>query len=158
MTELSTDVEFKWQSQIEHKDLINFGLIPEFVGRLPNIVTLESLTETDMISILQNSKISILKQVQKLFKFDSIDLIFDNQYCNDVARLAFEKEIGARGLRSIVESSLHNLMFRAPELRDTGVSEIVFAQYPESVDTYPTLVYNDGRKEVDKDYKITLRG
>lgn len=159
-SELSTDMNvFKWQEYIEHRDIISYGLIPEFVGRLPNIVTLEELTENDMISVLKNSKVSVIKQVQKLLSFDDVELDFSQEYYKDVAKLAKSRKIGARGLRSLVESSLHNIMYRAPDFKEQGVVKILFDQYPtKNVDTYPKIVYNSGNKEVDRDYKIILRG
>jgi ATP-dependent Clp protease ATP-binding subunit ClpX len=158
-TEISNVSEFKWQQYVEHKDLIAYGLIPEFVGRLPNIVTLEELTENDMISILQNSKVSVIKQVQKLLSFDEVNLEFSENYFKGVAKLAKDKNIGARGLKSIVENSLHNIMYNAPTYKDLGITTIVFDEYPgNSVDTYPKVVYNNGNVETLGSYKMIRRG
>lgn len=158
-TEISKNEDFKWQQYVEHRDLISYGLIPEFVGRLPNIVTLEDLTIKDMISILSESKVSVLLQVKKLLEFDNIDLQFSDKYVEDVAQLASKRKTGARGLKSIVETSLHNIMFRAPDLCNAGVRKVIFNQYPDiSVDNNPVLVFDDGREQVDNDYKIILRG
>lgn len=158
-TEISNTEDFKWQQYVEHKDLISYGLIPEFVGRLPNIVTLEELSEDDMISILQNSKVSVIKQVQKLLSFDDVNLEFSDSYFKGVAKLAKDKNIGARGLKSIVENSLHNIMYNAPTFKDLGITTIVFDDYPgTSMDTYPKVVYNNGDVETLSTYKMIRRG
>lgn len=149
----------KWQDNVEHDDLISYGLIPELVGRLPNLVTLEDLTEADMEEILNSSKASIIPQVKKLLEFDEIELSFESQYIKDIAKMASKRKTGARGLKSIVENSLHNIMFRAPKLKENGVKNVFFKQYPtKSVDTYPTLVYTNGNEKIDSEYKIKLRG
>lgn len=158
-SKLNTKENAEWQKHIEHRDLISFGLIPELVGRLPNIVTLNELEESHMVQILKKSDASIIPQVQKLMEFDEIKLEFNEKYFNDVARLAKKNKIGARGLKSIVEESLHNIMFRGPKLKESGVVKIKFNEYPgKNVDTYPIFLYNNGSEVIDKDYKIKLRG
>ncbi len=147
-----------WIEHVEHEDIIQYGLIPEFAGRLPNIVGLLDLDESNMFNILKNSKGSIIGQVQRLLELDDIDLKFEDQYLKDVAKIAAKKKVGARGLKSIVENSLHNIMFRAPELQKREVKSVVFKKYPISVDLRPTIVYTNGISEIDKDYKIKLRG
>ena len=148
-----------WQEHVTHDDLISYGLIPELVGRLPNLVTLEDLTENDMVKILTNSKASVIPQVKQLLEYDEIELTFQEQYIKDIAKIASKRKTGARGLKSIVENSLHNIMFRAPKLKESGVVNIFFKQYPtKSVDTYPTLVYTNGNEKIDSEYKIKLRG
>ena len=147
-----------WIEHVEHEDIIQYGLIPEFAGRLPNIVGLLDLDESNMFNILKNSKGSIIGQVQRLLELDDIDLQFEDQYLKDVAKIAAKKKVGARGLKSIVENSLHNIMFRAPELQKREVKSVVFKKYPISVDLRPTIVYTNGISEIDKDYKIKLRG
>ena len=73
--------------------------------------------------------------------------------------MASKTKTGARGLKSIIENSLHNIMFRAPKLKENGVKNVFFKQYPtKSVDTYPTLVYTNGNEKIDSEYKIKLRG
>ena len=149
----------KWQDHVGHDDLITFGLIPELVGRLPNLITLEDLTAKNMEDILNKSKASIIPQVKKLLEFDEIELSFEPQYIKDIATMASKRKTGARGLKSIVENSLHNIMFRAPKLKENGVKNVFFKQYPtKSVDTYPTLVYTNGNEKIDSEYKIKLRG
>ena len=148
-----------WQHKVEHDDLISYGLIPELVGRLPNIVPLEPLTETDMQTILKTSKASVLPQVKKLLEFDEIELEFNEEYINDIAKMASKTKTGARGLKSIVENSLHNIMYRAPKLKENGVKAIRFNKYPtKDVDTYPIFIYTNGNEKSDNDYKIKIRG
>ena len=158
-SQLKDKTKNDWQEHVTHDDLISYGLIPELVGRLPNLVTLEDLTETDMVKILNNSKASVIPQVKQLLEYDDIELTFQEQYIKDIAKIASKRKTGARGLKSIVENSLHNLMFRAPKLKESGVVNIFFKQYPtKSVDTYPTLVYTNGNEKIDSEYKIKLRG
>ena len=83
---------------------------------------------------------------------------FEDQYLKDVAKIAVDKKVGARGLKSIVENSLHNIMYRAPDLEKQNVKNIIFKKYPISVDLHPTFVYTNGNSEIDKHYKIKLRG
>ena len=129
------------------------------MGRLPNLVTLDELTESDMVQILNESKASVIPQVKKLLEFDEIELSFESQYIKDIAKMASKSKTGARGLKSIVENSLHNIMFRAPKLKENGVKNVIFKHYPtKSVDSYPTLVYTNGNEKIDSDYKIKLRG
>lgn len=146
--------DYSWSNSVEPDDLVNFGLIPEFIGRLPNIVGLNSLTEDDMINILNNSKVSVIKQVTKLLEYDDLKLEFADNYIKDVASIANKSKVGARGLKSIVENSLHSIMFRAPELKKQDIEKIMFKNYPKDVDTYPILVYTNGNNKVDKNYTI----
>jgi ATP-dependent Clp protease ATP-binding subunit ClpX len=158
-SKLKSKDDKEWQEYIEHEDLISYGLIPELVGRLPNLVTLNDLKENHMVQILKDSNASIIPQVQKLLEFDELDLSFDETYFRDVAKIAKNKKTGARGLKSIVENSLHSIMFRSPKLKDQGVVEIKFKQYPtKNVDTHPLFIYNNGNEVVDTEYKIKLRG
>jgi ATP-dependent Clp protease ATP-binding subunit ClpX len=158
-SKLKSKDDKEWQEYIEHEDLISYGLIPELVGRLPNLVTLNDLKENHMVQILKDSNASIIPQVQKLLEFDELDLSFDETYFRDVAKIAKSKKTGARGLKSIVENSLHSIMFRSPKLKDQGVVEIKFKQYPtKNVDTHPLFIYNNGNEVVDTEYKIKLRG
>ncbi|MDC1040446.1 ATP-dependent Clp protease ATP-binding subunit ClpX [bacterium] len=154
----STTDNKDWIEHVEHEDIIQYGLIPEFAGRLPNIVGLLDLDEANMFNILKNSKGSVIHQVKRLLEIDDISLEFEEQYLRDVAKIAAKKKVGARGLKSIVENSLHNIMFRAPELQKSEVQRVVFKKYPFSVDLHPTIVYTNGISEIDKDYKIKLRG
>ena len=148
-----------WQHKVEHDDLISYGLIPELVGRLPNIVPLEPLSQSDMKTILTSSKASVIPQVKKLMEFDDIELEFNDEYIDDIAKLASKTKTGARGLKSIVENSLHNIMYRAPKLKENGVKTVRFNKYStKDVDTYPVFIYTNGNEKSDNDYKIKIRG
>ncbi|MEE2920513.1 ATP-dependent Clp protease ATP-binding subunit ClpX [Hyphomonas sp.] len=107
----------------EPEDLQRFGLIPEFIGRLPVIATLEDLDETALIKILTEPKNALLKQYQKLFDMENVELSFTPEALTAVARRAIARKTGARGLRSIMEGILLDTMFELPNLR--GVEEVV---------------------------------
>ena len=106
----------------EPEDLVKFGLIPEFIGRLPVIATLEDLDETALIQILTEPKKALLKQYQRLFDMESVKLTFTDDALAAVARRAIQRKTGARGLRSIMEGILLDTMFELPNLR--GVEEV----------------------------------
>ncbi|MDU5922469.1 MAG: ATP-dependent Clp protease ATP-binding subunit ClpX, partial [Finegoldia magna] len=96
---------------IRPEDLIKFGLIPEFVGRIPVLVTLDELDEQALIRILLEPKNAVIKQYQELFKMDDVELEFDEEALKAIAKLAYDRKTGARGLRTIIEKSLMNIMF-----------------------------------------------
>ena len=99
-------------------DLVKFGIIPELVGRIPVIVPLDPLDEDSLVRILTEPKNALVKQYQKLFRFDEVDLVFKDEACHEIARLAKEQNTGARGLRSIIESFMQKIMFEVPDRRD----------------------------------------
>jgi ATP-dependent Clp protease ATP-binding subunit ClpX len=109
--------------QVEPEDLLKFGLIPEFVGRLPVIATLEDLDEAALVKILSEPKNALVKQYRKLFELEEVGLTFTDDALSAIARKAIQRKTGARGLRSIVEAILLDTMFDLPQL--DGVSEIV---------------------------------
>ena len=109
--------------QGEPEDLLKFGLIPEFVGRLPVIATLEDLDVTALVKILKEPKNALIKQYQKLFELEDVELSFTDDALEAIAKKAIERKTGARGLRSIVEGILLDTMFDLPDME--GVSEIV---------------------------------
>ena len=100
------------------EDLLKYGLIPEFVGRVPVVVTLEQLDEKALINILTEPKNAIVKQYAKLLEMDGVELLFDNSALSEIAHLAIERETGARGLRSIVESVMMDVMYDIPSRND----------------------------------------
>ena len=106
----------------EPEDLVKFGLIPEFIGRLPVIATLEDLDEAALIQILTEPKNALLKQYQRLFEMETVTLTFTDDALSAVARRAIQRKTGARGLRSIMEGILLDTMFELPNLR--GVEEV----------------------------------
>ena len=108
--------------ECEPEDLVKFGLIPEFIGRLPVIATLEDLDEPALIQILTEPKNALLKQYQRLFDMENVTLTFTDDALSAVARRAIQRKTGARGLRSIMEGILLDTMFELPNLR--GVEEV----------------------------------
>jgi ATP-dependent Clp protease ATP-binding subunit ClpX len=108
---------------VEPEDLLKFGLIPEFVGRLPVIATLEDLDESALVKILSEPKNALVKQYRKLFELEEVGLTFTDDALVAIARKAIQRKTGARGLRSIVEAILLDTMFDLPQL--DGVSEVV---------------------------------
>ena len=106
--------------EIETEDLIKFGLIPEFVGRLPVVATLQELDEAALIQILTEPKNALTKQYAKLFEMEGVDLEFTPEALSAIAKQALERKIGARGLRSIVENALLDSMFEIPSTTDVA--------------------------------------
>ncbi|QKG28542.1 ATP-dependent Clp protease ATP-binding subunit ClpX [Campylobacter sp. RM16187] len=122
---------------LEPDDLVHFGLIPELIGRLHVVATLNEITEDDMVRILTEPKNAILKQYQKLFAIDKATLKFDDEALREVARLAIERKTGARGLRSIMEEVMVDIMYELPEL---GGYEVVITKDVVSGGAKPILV------------------
>ncbi|MDL0114906.1 ATP-dependent Clp protease ATP-binding subunit ClpX [Campylobacter felis] len=107
--------------KIEPDDLVHFGLIPELIGRLHIIASLNELDEEDMVRILTEPKNAIIKQYQKLFAIDGVNLKFEEDALRAIAKLALERKTGARGLRSIIEEMMVDLMFELPEYKDYDI-------------------------------------
>ena len=105
-------------ADVEPEDLAKFGLIPELVGRLPVIASLEELDESALIRILTEPKDAICKQYQRLFMMDNCELEFEEDALKEIAHIAVSKQVGARGLRSILEKTLLDLMYRVPSEKD----------------------------------------
>ena len=104
--------------QLQTEDLLKFGLIPEFVGRLPVVVNLQSLDEQALVEILKKPKNALTKQYRKLFEIDGVELEFEDEALKEVAKLAIEQKTGARGLRSIIETSMMDIMYDLPSRND----------------------------------------
>lgn len=100
------------------QDLVKFGLIPEFVGRVPINITLDGLSEEALVKILKEPKNALIKQYQKLFSYDRVDLYFEDDAVLEIARAAHERKTGARGLRSIMEKTLMDVMYEIPSNED----------------------------------------
>ena len=98
------------------EDLLKHGLIPEFIGRLPVVVTLESLDEDALVSILTEPKNALVKQYQKLLEMDGVKLTFDDDALRQIAKEALKRKTGARGLRSIIEAIMRNVMYEVPSV------------------------------------------
>jgi ATP-dependent Clp protease ATP-binding subunit ClpX len=129
---------------VEPEDLIKYGLIPEFVGRLPVVATLEELDETALIRILTEPKNALLKQYQKLFGMEGVDLEVRPQALSAIAARALARKTGARGLRSILEHVLLDIMFELPTLEN--VSKVVVDEPTIVADGKPLLIYSDQHK------------
>lgn len=106
--------ESKSHKLVESKDLVKFGMIPEFIGRIPVIATLDELTKEDMIKILKEPKNAIIKQYQSLFELDGVILKFEDEAIEEIANIAIDKGVGARGLRGIIEKVMLPLQFDIP--------------------------------------------
>ncbi len=129
---------------VQPEDLIKYGLIPEFVGRLPVVATLEELDETALIQILTQPKNALLKQYQKMFAMEGVELEVRDVALKAVSRKALERKTGARGLRSILENTLLNTMFDLPSLEN--VVKVVVDEGTIVSDTPPLLIYSDQPK------------
>ena len=134
--------------KLETDDLLKFGLIPEFVGRLPVVATLDDLNKDALIEILTKPKNALVKQYQKLFGFENVKLEFTNDALNSIAKKALEKNTGARGLRTILENILLDTMFNLPGIE--GVDEIVVNADVVQKDTKPLYIYDKSNKVINK--------
>jgi ATP-dependent Clp protease ATP-binding subunit ClpX len=131
--------------EVEPEDLLKFGLIPEFIGRLPVIATLDDLDEAALVQILMEPKNALVKQYQRLFEMEDVKLTITQEAMKAIARRAIERKTGARGLRSIMEAILLETMFELPSLK--GVEEIVIS--PEVVEggARPLRIYSERAEE-----------
>ena len=132
-------------ASVEPEDLLKFGLIPEFIGRLPVIATLEDLDEAALVQILTEPKNALVKQYQRLFEMEDVKLTITQDALKAISRKAIERKTGARGLRSIMEGNLLDTMFDLPALK--GVEEVVIG--PEVVEggARPLRIYSDRADE-----------
>jgi len=129
--------------QVEPDDLVRFGLIPEFVGRLPVIVPLEELDEEALMRIATEPKNALVKQYRKLFEMEGVELEFTPGAIRAIARKAIERRTGARGLRSIMEDILLDLMFELPNLSSQGVHNILIEESTVTQGTEPLKIGNE---------------
>ncbi len=134
--------------ELEPEDLLKFGLIPEFVGRLPVVATLEDLDEDALVEILTTPKNALVKQYQRLFDMESVKLSFADDALRAVARKAIARKTGARGLRSILEGNLLDTMYDLPTLE--GVEEIVINGEVIEGNVQPLYIYAERQEEVSK--------
>ena len=131
--------------ELEPEDLLKFGLIPEFVGRLPVLATLEDLDEAALITILTEPKNALVKQYQRLFEIEDVKLTFTPDALAAIAKRAIKRKTGARGLRSIMEDILLNTMFELPGMND--VSEVVVNEESVEKGASPLLVHTEAKKK-----------
>ena len=125
-------------TQVMPEDLMNFGLIPEFIGRLPVVSAVHQLRRDDLVRILTEPKNALVRQYQRFFGYDTIELVFTDDALWEIADRALERETGARGLRSIIEGALLDVMFELPSRRD--VTKCVITRETISKGLNPTLV------------------
>ena len=140
----------EWMKSLEPEDLLRYGLIPEFIGRLPMIATLEDLDEKSLIKILQEPKNSLTKQYQELFKLDGAKLTFKDNALKEIAQKAITKKTGARGLRSILENILLKTMYDLPSQDD--IEEVIVDASAVKGQSQPILVHSkkDSKPKSDK--------
>jgi len=129
---------------LEPAALIKYGLIPEFVGRMPILSTLEELDEASLVKILKEPKNSLIKQYQRLFEFENVKLTFKDDAVLEIARRAISKKTGARGLRSIIEALLLKTMFKLPGMQD--VVEVIINQSVVQKKSEPLIIHSKNKK------------
>ncbi len=134
--------------EVEPDDLLRFGLIPEFIGRLPVIATLEDLDENALIKILTEPKNALVKQYQTLFQMEEVQLSFSDDALSEIAKKAIVRKTGARGLRSIMEGILLDTMYDLPSFE--GVREVVINGEVVAGQAQPLLIYAERKKASDK--------
>lgn len=132
--------------QVMPQDLVKYGLIPEFVGRVPVTVTLELLDEEALVRILKEPKNAIIKQYKKLFELDEVELEFTEDAVELVAKQALERKTGARGLRAILEKALTNVMFDIPS--DEAIGRCIITKEVIEGKAQPELIYRNDKKQV----------
>ena len=147
--ESKTDMDIgKLYSQVIPDDLLKFGLIPEFVGRIPVLATLDLLDEESLVRILTEPKNSLVKQYTKLFEYDGTKLEFEPEALSAIAKKAIDRNTGARGLRSIIEHSLMETMYEIPSLENVE-KVIVTKECIEDKDVKPSIIYMDTRQALE---------
>ena len=127
--------------EVAPQDLMKFGLIPEFIGRVPITVTLEGLDTEALIRILKEPKNALIKQYRKLFDFDEVNLIVEEDAVQEIARLAYERKTGARGLRSIMEDVMMDIMYEIPS--DDNIAECVLTKDAVAGKEKPRITYRN---------------
>ncbi|MBY6081882.1 MULTISPECIES: ATP-dependent Clp protease ATP-binding subunit ClpX [Ruegeria] len=130
---------------LEPEDLLKFGLIPEFVGRLPVLATLEDLDEDALVTILTKPKNALVKQYQRLFELENVELDFTDDALAAIAKKAIERKTGARGLRSILEDILLDTMFELPGMKN--VTKVVVNEEAVTSEAQPLIIYADAAPE-----------
>ena len=131
--------------EVTPQDLVKFGLIPEFVGRVPINVSLEGLDEEALVRILKEPKNALIKQYQKLFAYDDVELSFKDEAVTEIAKKAMERKTGARGLRSIMENILMDVMYRIPS--DDTIEQCVITKEVVDGTSEPLVVHREAMKK-----------
>ena len=138
----------EWMKNLEPEDLLKYGLIPEFIGRLPITATLEDLDEKTLVKILLEPKNSLIKQYQELFKLEGVKLVFKDNAVKEIANKAINKKTGARGLRSILENILLKTMFDLPS--QENIEEIIIDTGAVKGTSQPIIVHSKNKAKLDK--------
>ena len=138
----------EWMKNLEPEDLLKYGLIPEFIGRLPITATLDDLDEKSLVKILLEPKNSLIKQYQELFKLEGVKLTFKDQSVKDIANKAISKKTGARGLRSILENILLRTMFDLPS--QDNIEEVIIDSGAAKGVSAPVIVHSKNKTKTDK--------
>jgi ATP-dependent Clp protease ATP-binding subunit ClpX len=136
-------------AEVEPEDLIHYGLIPEFVGRLPVVATLEELDEDALVTILTEPKNALVKQYQRLFDMEGAELELREDALRAIARKAMERKTGARGLRTILEHILLDTMYDLPSMED--VSKVVVDESVVKGESQPYMIYEGGEQRAASD-------
>ena len=131
--------------EVEPEDLLKFGLIPEFIGRLPVIVSLHPLKEDALVRILTEPKNALIRQYQKLLKMDQVELTFEDKAIRAIAKKAIERCTGARGLRAIIEKIMTKVMYEIPEMKD--VKRCIVTEETVLKEKEPILIKENDEKD-----------
>ena len=134
--------------KVEPDDLSRYGLIPEFIGRLPVITVLDQLTEEALIDILAKPKNALVKQYQKLFSFEGVELEFTTEALGAIAKEAIRRNTGARGLRGVIERAMLDIMYEIPS--KPNVKQVIIDDKVITGGGEPKIVYKDGTESADK--------
>ena len=148
IVEKSTKDIGKILKEVVPQDLMKFGLIPEFIGRVPITVTLEGLDKEALIRILKEPKNALIKQYRKLFEFDEVRLDVEEDAVEEIARLAYERKTGARGLRSIMEDVMMDIMYEIPS--DDNIAECVLTKDAVNGKEKPRITYRNSLLQAEK--------
>lgn len=154
--EIKTSVEKEKDQILKHmlpQDLLKYGLIPEFVGRLPVCVSLESLDEEALVRILSEPKNALVKQYEALFEMDDVLLEFDDEALRAIAKKTMERKTGARGLRAIIEESMLDIMYDIPS--QNNVEKVIITKDTVDEGHTPTVVINENKQPIAKKRKKT---
>ena len=137
--DLDAEVE-QWEKHLQTRDLVKYGLIPEFVGRLPSVNVLSPLNKNDLVRILTEPVDSIIDQIKELFLLDKIQIEFTITALEQIAAVAIDEELGARGLRKILDQALLETQYQLPELYEKGVRKIIINEQVISKDAVPQYI------------------
>ena len=130
------------------EDLLRFGLIPEFIGRLPIIASLSQLDEDALVEILTKPKNALAKQYKKMLELDEVELEFEDEALREIAKKAIERKTGARGLRSIIEGIMLDVMYELPSRDD--ITKCIITKETVIENSAPKLILSDGTIEEEK--------